>query len=138
MWDFDLVPAPATASVRPKKIANSEEIDQTLPPLNLDVTSSCYCFDHDKHLCLASFHFHRDPEDQHREGIVDPLRDLRINSEDEHDECDSDPNSSEPEQDADTNDSTEEQEFVEYFPLIGSNWEERYQEGLNKCYELRV
>ena len=28
--------------------------------------------------------------------------------------------------------------FLEYFPIIGSNWEERYQEGLNKCYDLRV
>ena len=73
-----------TASVRPKKIANSEEIDQTLPPLNLDFTSSCYCFDHEKRLCLASFHSHRDPEDEHgEEGLVDPLGDPLINSEDE-------------------------------------------------------
>lgn len=58
LWDFDLIPAPATASVRPKKIANSEEIDETLPSLNLDVPSSCNCFDHENHLCLASFHSH--------------------------------------------------------------------------------
>ena len=128
-----------TASVRPKKIANSEEIDQTLPSLNLDVTSSCNCFDHENGLCLASFRSHRDPEDEHEEEeILDPLRDLLINSEDEDDESDSDPDSSEPEHYADTSHSTEEQEFVEYFSIIGSNWEERYQEGLNKCYELRV
>ena len=139
MWDFDLVPAPAAASVRPKKIANSEEIDETLPPLNLDVPSSCNCFDHENRLCLASFHSHRDPEDEDgEERIVDPLRDLLVNSEDEADESDSDPDSSEPEHEADTGPSTEEQEFEEYFPIIGSNWEERYQEGLNKCYELRV
>ena len=101
--------------------------------------SSCNCFDHENRLCLASFHSHRDPEDEDgEERIVDPLRDLLINSEDEEDECDSAPDSSEPEHGADTGPSTEEQEFVEYFPIIGSNWEERYQEGLNKCYELRV
>ena len=82
---------------------------------------------------------HRDPEDEDgEERIVYPLRDLLINSEDEEDESDSDPDSSEPEHEADTGPSTEKQEFVEYFPIIGSNWEERYQEGLNKCYELRV
>ena len=101
--------------------------------------SSCNCFDHENRLCLASFHSHRDPEDEDgEERIVDPLRDLLINSEDEEDESDSDPDSSEPEHEADTGPSTEEQEFVEYFPIVGSNWEERYQEGLNKCYELRV
>ena len=139
MWDFDLVPAPVTASVCPKKIANSEEIDQTLPPLNLDVALSCNCFDHENRLCLPSFHSHQDPEDEDgEERIVDPLRDLLINSEDEEDESDSDPNSSEPEHDVDTGHTTEEQEFVEYFPIIGSNWEERYQEGLNNYYELKV
>ena len=102
MWDFDLVPAPATASVRPKKMANSEEIDETLPPLNLHVPSSCNCFDYENRLCLASFHSHRDPEDEDgEESIVDPLRDLLINSEDEEDESDSDPDSSEPEHEAD-------------------------------------
>ena len=63
---------------------------------------------------------------------------LLINSDDEEDESDSDPNSSEPEHDADAGHSTEKQEFMEYFPITGSNWEERYKEGLNKCYELRV
>lgn len=120
MWHFDLVPAPATASVRPKKIANSEEIDETLPPLNLDVPSSCNCFDHENRLCLASFHSHRDPEDEDgEERIVDPLMDLLINSEDEEDESDSDPDNSEPEHEADTGPSTEEQEFVEYSLSLG-------------------
>lgn len=123
MWDdFDLVPAPATASVCPKKIANREEINETLPPLNLDVPSSCNCFDHENRLCLASFHSHRDPEDKDgEERIVDALRDLLINSEDEEDESDSDPDSSEPQHAADTSPSTEEQELVAYFPIIGSN-----------------
>ncbi|CAH3145826.1 unnamed protein product [Porites lobata] len=58
--------------------------------------------------------------------------DLLINSEDEEDESDSDPDNSEPEHEADT------AGVCGIFPIIGSNWEERYQEGLNKCYELRV
>ena len=71
-----------------------EEIDQTLPPLNLNVASSCNCFDHENCLCLASFPSHRDPEDEDgEERIVDPLRDLLTNSEDEEDESDSDPDS---------------------------------------------
>ena len=56
------------------------------------MSSSCNCFDHENRLCLASFHSHRDPEDEDgEERIVDPLRDLLINSEDEEDESDSDP-----------------------------------------------
>lgn len=51
--------------------------------------------------------------------IVDPLMDLLINSEDEEDESDSDPDNSEPEHEADTGPSTEEQEFVEYSLSLG-------------------
>ena len=32
----------------------------------------------------------------------------------------------------------QEQETVECFPVVGSNWEMRYQDGLNKCYQMRV
>ena len=65
-----------------------------------------YCFDHENRLCLASFHSHRDPEDEDgEERIVD--------------ESDSDPDNSEPEHEADTGPSTEEQEFVEYSLSLG-------------------
>ena len=65
-----------------------------------------YCFDHENRLCLTSFHSHRDPEDEDgEERIVD--------------ESDSDPDNSEPEHEADTGPSTEEQEFVEYSLSLG-------------------
>ena len=31
----------------------------------------------------------------------------------------------------------QEQETVEYFPVVGSNWEMRYRDGLQKCYEIQ-
>ena len=58
-------------------------------------------------LHLASFDSHWDPGDKHGEGIVDPLRDLLINSGDEDDESDSDHDMTKLEYDADTSHSTE-------------------------------
>lgn len=40
--------------------------------------------------------------------------------------------------DGDENVHEQESETVEYFPVVGSNWEMRYQEGLNKCYQIQV
>ena len=38
----------------------------------------------------------------------------------------------------DLDENVYEQETVEYFPVVGSNWEMRYQDGLNKCYQMQV
>ena len=38
----------------------------------------------------------------------------------------------------DLEENVHEQETFEYFPVVGSNWEMRYQDGLNKCYQIQV
>ena len=35
-------------------------------------------------------------------------------------------------------DQDQTQQTVEYFPIVGSNWEMRYQEGIQKCYDLQI
>ena len=43
LWELTVIPAPGVASVRPKSVPESE-IDQVLPPVNLETPASCNCF----------------------------------------------------------------------------------------------
>jgi len=38
----------------------------------------------------------------------------------------------------DLDETVHEQEIVEYFPVVRSNWEMHHQDGLNKCYKIQV
>ena len=64
--------------------------------------------------------------------VVEPLSELLIREDSL--ECDSGEEQSEEET---TELEEQEQETVEYFPVVGSNWEMRYQDGLQKCYEIQ-
>lgn len=75
--------------------------------------------------------------------VVESLSDLLLPQDSEESESDDerDDYSTSRMEDADDGDDNvlnQESETVEYFPVVGSNWEMRYQEGLNKCYQIQV
>ena len=130
LWELTVIPAPGVASVRPKSVPESE-IDQVLPPVNLETPASCNCFVFgSERKCLGQFDTYREP--------TDPLTNLLIT--DSEEENDSEERVSDRDSDADGTSDHEDVDIVHahYFPIVGSNWEERYQTGLSKCYELQV
>ena len=73
-----------------------------------------------------------DQPHQDQVEVIDPLEELldgEISEESDH-------NNEEGNKEQGDQDQT--QQTVEYFPIVGSNWEMRYQEGLQKCYDLQV
>ena len=130
LWDFDIIPAPAAAVVRPKRITSNEAILETLPPVDPDASSTCNCFDFEHRLCLVGFHRREDQPDE--SGGVDPLGDLLA--------CVSDSESNPESYDEEDEQYKEEEvpQSVECFPVVGSDWEKRYQDGLKKCYDFQV
>lgn len=75
--------------------------------------------------------------------VVESVSDLLLPQDSEESESDDerDDYSTSRMEDADDGDDNvleQESETVEYFPVVGSNWEMRYQEGLNKCYQIQV
>ena len=75
------------------------------------------------------------PQDQNVNDVTDPLDEL-LGSNDSREESDND----EENHQGAHHEQTEEpdQQTLEYFPVVGSNWEMRYQEGLQKCYHMQV
>lgn len=67
------------------------------------------------------------------EELNDPLRDL-LACEDNLEETDSESDDDLHEGNDTFTKVTVEEEVIEYFPVVGSNWEDRYQEGLQKVF----
>ena len=67
--------------------------------------------------------------------VNDPLEEL-LDGEDSEESDDEEENNVQ--QNEEEPDQEHTQQTVEYFPIVGSNWEMRYQEGLQKCYDLQV
>ena len=71
------------------------------------------------------------------EELNDPLRDL-LACEDNLEETDSESDDDLHEANDAFTKVTVEEEDIEYFPVVGSNWEDRYQDGLQKCFEMQA
>ena len=137
LWDFEIIPAPAAAVVRPKAIAN-DKLSETLPAVDLGMPTTCNCFDVHHRLCLVEF---QRQDDQESEDEVNPLSELLdcidsescSNGEEEDEEQGNSEQENQEEQE-----EQHQQQTVEYFAVVGSNWEKRYQDGLQKCYDIKV
>ena len=120
--------------VRPKA---TTELEKVLPPLDLEAPLTCNCFASNLRVCLVNFH--PDEEQENVDEVSDQLDDLLLPQDSQEseidDECVAEYSTSLTE---DLDENVHEQETVEYFPVVGSNWEMRYQDGLNKCYQIQV
>ncbi|KAL9982789.1 hypothetical protein ACROYT_G004894 [Oculina patagonica] len=134
IWDFDVVPAPATAVIRPREITNDEERYDTLPPVDLKTRGHCNCFVYDRQRCIVDF---AQPP-QEADAVIPLLEELLVGEDSEESDDNDDEYSQQDEEETDEHEQTEPQQTVEYFPIVGSNWEMRYQEGLKKCYNMQV
>ena len=126
IWSFEVLPAPAADQVPPTSVPSTGEIDNHLPPVDLEVTENCTCFNRMQH-CLSSF---LDPENEL--DAISVAVDIKVASnpsstDDLEDE--SDPSVS----DEELNEATESVMYSQYFPIKGAAWENRYQEGLKLC-----
>ncbi|KAL9983244.1 hypothetical protein ACROYT_G005389 [Oculina patagonica] len=135
IWDFYIVPAPAAAVIRPREITNDEERYDTLPPVDLKTPGQCNCFVYDCQLCMVDFDQPR--QDQEADAVIPLLEELLV-GEDSEESDDNNEYSQQDEEETDGHEQTETQQTVKYFPIVGSNWEMRYQEGLKKCYDMQV
>ncbi|KAL9964400.1 hypothetical protein ACROYT_G028037 [Oculina patagonica] len=134
IWDFDVVPASATAVIRPREISNDEERYDTLPPVDLKTRGHCNCFVYDRQRCIVDFAQPR----QEADAVIPLLEELLVGEDSEESDDNDDEYSQQDEEETDEHEQTEPQQTVEYFPIVGSNWEMRYQEGLKKCYNMQV
>ena len=76
-----------------------------------------------------------DQPHQDQVEVNDPLEEL-LDGEDSEESDDEEENNVQ--QNEEEPDQEHTQQTVEYFPIDGSNWDMRYQEGLQKCYDLQV
>ena len=76
-----------------------------------------------------------DQPHQDQVEVIDPLEEL-LDGEDTEESDDEEENNVQ--QNEEEPDKEHTQQTVEYFPIDGSNWDMRYQEGLQKCYDLQV
>ena len=129
IWSFEILPAPAAVQVPPTSVPSTGETDLHLPPVDLEVTANCTCFNGIQH-CLSSF---LDLEDLGNElDAISVAVNIAVASnpsstDDLEDE--SDPSVSNEELD----EATESVMYSQYFPIKGAAWEDRYQEGLKLC-----
>lgn len=129
IWSFEVLPAPAAVQVPLTCVPSTGEIDNHLPPVDLEVTANCTCFNGRQH-CLSSF-FDFEYLDNELDAIsvaVDNEVASNPSSADEL-EDESDPSVS----DEELNEATESVMYSQYFPIKGAAWEDRYQEGLKLC-----
>ena len=129
IWSFELLPAPAAVQVPPTSVPSTGEIDNLLPPVDLEVTANCTCFNGMQH-CLSSF---LDLEDHDNElPAISVAADMEVAS----NPSSTDDVEDEPDQsisDEELNEVAESVLYSQYFPIKGAAWEARYQEGLKLC-----
>ena len=127
IWSFEVLAAPASVQVPPTSVPPTGEIDIHLPPVDLEVTANCTCFNGMQH-CLSSF---LDLEDSKLDAIsiaVDIEVASNPSSTDElEDELDASVS------DEELNEATESVMYSQYFTIKGAAWEDRYQDCLNLC-----
>lgn len=95
--------------------------------------ASCNCFDKQSisKKCLVNF-------DIHREEIEDPVAEsVEEQASEEEEDVDVPIDNDRPDSEAEETDDQDEIN-VHCFKIVGSHWEERYQEALYKCYELKT
>ena len=82
----------------------------------------------------------QDDEDEEQNNQGDPLKELLAFADSVFEESDGDCDEREEAAISTSPQCQVEQaqQTLEYFLVVGSNWEMRYQDGLQKCYELRV
>lgn len=137
IWDYEVVPSAIPTAITPVATQPTMTvIDRRLPLLNHDFSTSCNCFNKEKRKCLVSF-------DTYREEKTTDIQELLNNMHLEEDEDaieaveeEEDQENREDEVSEEENDN--EELFVECFKIVGSHWEQRYQDALSKCYQLKV
>jgi len=84
IWDLQIIPAPAAYNVRPVPIREARTTDQQLPPLTLDMVTSCHCFGNfaGTKKCLVTFDTYRET-DETVDQLAGLLDDLGLNSDEE-------------------------------------------------------
>ena len=129
IWSFEVLPAPAAVHVPPSNVSSTGEIDILLPPVDLEVTANCTCFNATEQ-CLSSFL---------DLGDIDHQLDATCIPESADEDVASNPSSGDDveEDELSDGDLNEEAESVvlysQYFAIKGAAWEDRYQEGLKLC-----
>ena len=129
IWSFEVLPAPASVQVPPTSVPPTGEIDIHLPPVDLEVTANCTCFNGMQH-CLSSF---LDLEELDNElDAISVAADIEVASnpsstDDLEDELDASVS------DEELNDATEIVMYSQYFAIKGAAWEDRYQDSLRLC-----
>ena len=140
LWSYKILPAPASPPVQPLKYAPSDSVlDDKLPPLDLEVPSKCNCILFPNNpLCLLAFSTHRDSDENGASlNVSDELEELELLQlgDEDDDEC-----CEENDDDCGKSSSEEESEvlsFAEQFQVVGSFFEQRYQQALAICSYLK-
>ncbi|KAJ7386745.1 hypothetical protein OS493_006759 [Desmophyllum pertusum] len=126
IWSFEVLPAPAAVQVPPTNVSPAGEIDIILPPVDLEVTSNCTCFNANQH-GLSSFF---DLGDLNQLDAISVVADIEVVSNPSSvDDVEEDELS-----DGELIDAAESVVlYSQYFAIKGAAWEDRYQEGLKLC-----
>ena len=130
IWSFEVLPVPAAVQSPPTSVPPTGEIDIHLPPVDLEVTANCTCFNGMQH-CLSSF-----LDLDNELDAISVAADIEVASnpsstDDLEDESDMSVSDEEP------TEATESVMHSQYFPIKGAAWEDRYQEGL-KLYSSKL
>lgn len=128
IWNYEVIPAPSAVCVKAKTTlpTTASIIDQKLPLLNLQAHISCNCSTSSPNQCLVHFESYREETDE-------PELEEEEGSEEEAASPSEDQYPSEEQEDDEDNDEL----YVHCFKIVGSHWENRYQEALSNCHELK-
>ena len=131
IWSFDVIPAPAAVQIPPAPVAPTGEMDIWLPPVDLEETANCTCFNGSKK-CLHSFFDEKE--------FSEHTKRMQLTNVSSDDDDDGNENVEEEEMDnmvESTADGDVPPENVElccqYFPIKGAAWDEKYQDALKLC-----
>ena len=127
IWSFEVLPASVAVQLPPTSMPPTGEIDIHLPPVDLEVTATCTCFN-GMQQCLSSF-----LDLDNELDAISEVADIEVASkpsstDDLEDESDASLS------DEELNEATESVMYSQYFPIKGAAWKDRYQEGLKLCF----
>lgn len=143
IWSFDVIPAPAAIQIPPAPVVPTGQMDIWLPPVDLEETANCTCFNGSKK-CLHSF-FDEKEFSEHVKRM--PVTNMSSHDDDDEDDDNEEDDGNESVENAEEEEMDKvvestidgdvppenEELCCQYFPIKGAAWDEKYQDALKLC-----
>ncbi|CAH3191969.1 unnamed protein product, partial [Porites evermanni] len=127
LWNYSIIPTPASQPVPPTQAPNTDAVEDFLPQVDICSAGHCNCGKMPNvPCCLVSFSTYCDPLEGEADGVEG---DHEVGSESDEEETS--------EQDSEHEDDEDEiMTYVEKLKVVGSSFERRYQQALSICVFL--